>query len=118
MKQPLRRNALVERNATIEYLQGQVRELREHTGHLIDQIRQMTDQQTSLQQDLSRKRAAYEAHTIVLQGDRDALTRVVEVLSRRLASPAADHDPSRGGWRSANKNMAVALDKAGESWAK
>lgn len=37
---------------------------------------------------------------VLLQGDRDALTRTIEVLARRLASPAADKDPSRGGWRS------------------
>jgi chromosome segregation ATPase len=42
------------------------------------------------------------AHVLVLQGDRDALTRTLEVCTRRLSSPTADKDPSRGGWRSAN----------------
>lgn len=45
--------------------------------------------------------ASYESHIAVLQGDRDALTRTIEVLSRRLASPGADKDPARAGWRAA-----------------
>ena len=44
----------------------------------------------------------HEQHAVVLQGDRDVLTRATEVLSRRLVSPMADHDPARGGWRSGN----------------
>jgi len=46
--------------------------------------------------------AQHEQHAMVLLGDRDALTRTIEVLSRRLASPAADRDPYRAGWRGAN----------------
>lgn len=41
-------------------------------------------------------------HIAVLQGDRDALTRTIEVLSRRLASPAADLNVTRAGYRYAN----------------
>ena len=54
--------------------------------------------------------ASYEAHIAVLQGDRDALTRTIEVLSRRLASPQADRDPVRAGWRAqqALSNMKAA----------
>lgn len=40
-------------------------------------------------------------HITVLQGDRDRLTAIVESLARRLASPSADYDPNRGGWRGA-----------------
>jgi hypothetical protein len=43
------------------------------------------------------------AHKDVLLGDRDRLTATVEVLSRRLASPYADKDPVRGGWRGAQQ---------------
>lgn len=43
-----------------------------------------------------------KAREVVLLGDRDALTRALEVCTRRLASPTAEMDPSRGGWRSAN----------------
>ena len=39
------------------------------------------------------------AHTAVILGDRDALTRALEVCTRRLASPQADKDFSRAGWR-------------------
>lgn len=35
----------------------------------------------------------------VLESDRDRLTTAVEVLARRLVSPAAEKDRSRAGWR-------------------
>jgi multidrug resistance efflux pump len=46
-----------------------------------------------------QRRQALEAQIVVLQSDRDRLTATVEILSRRLASPAADRDVTRGGWR-------------------
>lgn len=52
------------------------------------------------------------AHIQVLASDRDRLTATVEILSRRLASPAADSDPSRAGWRSTNATTAAAQGKA------
>lgn len=45
----------------------------------------------------------FEAHILVLLGDRDALTRTLEVCTRRLASPTADRDPYRAGWRGVNQ---------------
>ncbi len=41
----------------------------------------------------------------VLESDRDRLTTVVEVLARRLMSPAAEKDRSRAGWRAMNDNF-------------
>lgn len=39
----------------------------------------------------------------VLQSDRDRLTAALEVCTRRLASPAADQDATRAGWRYASE---------------
>lgn len=39
------------------------------------------------------------AQISVLLGDRDRLTATVEILARRLASPSADRDATRAGWR-------------------
>lgn len=38
-------------------------------------------------------------HVVVLLSDRDRLTAALEVLTRRFASPHAEQDPSRAGWR-------------------
>jgi hypothetical protein len=51
----------------------------------------------------ARETAGLHDHILVLQGDRDRLTATIEILSRRLASPYADKDPIRGGWRWANQ---------------
>lgn len=47
-----------------------------------DALRRAEEQQKSIV-------AGYEAHILVLQGDRDALTRTIEVLSRRLTSTSS-----------------------------
>lgn len=39
----------------------------------------------------------------VLRSDRDRLTAAIEVMARRHASPAAESDPSRAGWRHAQR---------------
>jgi hypothetical protein len=46
---------------------------------------------------------AVAAHNQVLQSDRDRLTATIESLARRLASPTAERDASRAGWRAANR---------------
>lgn len=43
--------------------------------------------------------AERDAQIKVLQSDRDRLTTAVEVLSRRIVSPAAERDVTRAGWR-------------------
>lgn len=51
---------------------------------------------------LDRCRAVIEeqhAQIEVLSSDRDRLTTVVEVLSRRIVSPRAETDARRAGWR-------------------
>lgn len=50
----------------------------------------------------------HQNHIAVLAGDRDVLTRALEVCSRRLSSPAADQDPTRAGWRT-NSPMAMGV---------
>lgn len=57
------------------------------------QERQRLETELRTQQDLFRAREA------VLLSDRDALTRALEIQSRRLASPAADRDVFRAGFR-------------------
>ena len=49
---------------------------------------------------------SFQDRLMVLQSDRDRLTATVEILARRLASPSADHDPARAGWRAANASIA------------
>lgn len=80
-------------------LTNQLREAETKIATLADDLqaarlaRRAADDQNK--QDIERQ----GAHIGVLQGDRDALTRTIEVLSRRLASPGADKDPARAGWR-------------------
>jgi predicted RNase H-like nuclease (RuvC/YqgF family) len=69
----------------------------------------LQEQVTEMKRDYEEERARFTRelsslsdHAIVLQGDRDRLTATIEVLSRRLASPYADRDAIRGGWRGAN----------------
>lgn len=52
------------------------------------------------------------AHQRVLLGDRDVLTRALEVCTRRLASPAADRDPVRAGWRALQAESSPINQKA------
>lgn len=47
----------------------------------------------------------------VLSSDRDRLTATVESLARRLASPTAETDRTRAGWRHANEQQAAAVEK-------
>ena len=79
-------------------------------GSQLDTIRMLEKQlmEAQLARESAERRVKEQAaHIVVLQGDRDALTRTIEVLSRRLASPLADRDPVRAGWRA---GMAAAAD--------
>lgn len=42
------------------------------------------------------------AQLLVVQSDRDRLTAALETCTRRLASPTAEKDATRAGWRAAN----------------
>lgn len=61
-----------------------------------------------------RQQEQKEAHNLVLQSDRDRLTATIEALSRRLASPSAETDATRAGWRSASRQHQAAP----EEWAR
>lgn len=75
----------------------------------INHLRAVVDQRErdikALREKQETELKAYRAQITVLLGDRDRLTATVEILSRRLMSPAAEHDVTRGGWRGANRNL-------------
>ena len=77
------------REETVKYYQEQLEEKNEQHGKEMEIEYQ--------------RRQAVEAHNLVLQSDRDRLTATIEALSRRLASPTAERDASRAGWRAANR---------------
>lgn len=93
--------------------------LKRHNAGLLELNQQYQREITRLQAQISEMKRDYDEelarftrelsglsdHAIVLQGDRDRLTATIEVLSRRLASPYADKDRIRGGWRGANQAM-------------
>jgi chromosome segregation ATPase len=88
------------------------RQLKDARDARADEVARLNDQIMQLEGLLSdtRKEIDYTAGVMqrrqglimVLQSDRDRLTATVETLSRRLASPAADEDPTRAGWRAGN----------------
>jgi chromosome segregation ATPase len=88
------------------------RQLKDAYAAQADEVARLKDQITQLEGLLAdtRKEVDYTAGVmqrrqgliLVLQSDRDRLTATIEVLSRRLASPAADEDPTRAGWRAGN----------------
>ena len=82
------RQAVIVVESTVIQLRGRIRDLEAQYARECESNKYLLTQ--------------HEQHAMVLQGDRDALTRTIEVLSRRLASPAADRNPYRAGWRGAN----------------
>lgn len=50
-------------------------------------------------------------YTQVLQGDRDRLTAALELCTRRLASPYAERQLARAGWRGANTVGATPINE-------
>lgn len=80
---------LGQRNAELSHEQSATSELRRDLRGMEHQV---TNYKTQAVQMGSR--------IGVLESDRDRLTTVVEVLARRLVSPAAEMDRSRAGWRS------------------
>jgi chromosome segregation ATPase len=85
--------------ASIATLRTQLAEVTSTTTRLHNDLAAAVGTTNRLAEDLKRA----NDHILVLQGDRDRLTTALEVCTRRLASPYADKDPSRGGWRSANQ---------------
>ncbi len=115
------------RHSGIDNLHDQLRTLRSEYTQLRDVLRDLQTEHdrrgreiTGLQEtiakvqnlledrDLDVRRLEKEIgrchdHLTVLQSDRDRLTCALEVACRRLASPTADQDYTRGGWRAANR---------------
>lgn len=48
-----------------------------------------------------------EARNLVLQSDRDRLTAALESCTRRLASPEAELDRTRAGWRASRDQAPI-----------
>lgn len=78
----------------------------------------ITDLRERLEATLAGKRLAErqavqaQEHNLVLQSDRDRLVAALEVLTRRFASPTAETDPTRAGWRARNRQYSgQATDK-------
>lgn len=70
----------------------------------VAQAQQVIDQRGIEQQRL-------EDHILVLQSDRDRITAALEVCVRRLASPHAEANIARGGWRGANRLLSNAVNE-------
>lgn len=92
--------------------QHQVREIEVSRDGFRDAAQAAREALARAQEQEKSNSLGYEAHIAVLQGDRDALTRTIEVLSRRLASPQADRDPVRAGWRAQQAMQSPLNEKA------
>jgi len=90
-----RQQAAQTKDQTIAVLQEAIAQRNGDYTILLDRLHRAEETNTLLIQQATE-------HATVLQGDRDALTRALEVCTRRLASPMADRDPRRAGWRAAN----------------
>lgn len=96
---------------TIADLQQQ----RSDAAKIFDEGAERRDQRiAALERDVAhceQQREKDRAQIGVLQSDRDRLTAALEVVTRRLASPAAETVPSRAGWRAANEANARSSTK-------
>ena len=110
------------RRYTTAQLSAQIKELQDRLRDLREQLNQTISERDTVEQKLAVATRAnaflqqrHNEHAAVLQGDRDVLTRALEVCTRRLASPIADKDPVRAGWRAANVLQTSALNEKAES---
>jgi hypothetical protein len=78
------------------------REITTLTDQLTQASRQVADRDLDIRR-LETEIGRCHDHLLVLQSDRDRLTCALEVACRRLASPTADQDYTRGGWRATNR---------------
>lgn len=83
--------------------QAQLAEIQRRNGELILERDQARAEHAAYTQQADAERANLLNQIDVLRSDRDRLTVALEVCTRRLASPGADSDPSRAGWRAANR---------------
>jgi len=96
-RQDQKRRQLVQQQA------GQIAQLQKDLIAAEQRLRTVLDDKINEADRHTRELTAAYDHTTVLQSDRDRLTVALEVCARRLASPAADRDVRRGGWRAANQ---------------
>lgn len=75
----------------ITMLQSQLADARQVREELEKQLLEAERRSIDLERAVGRE--------AVLASDRDRLTTAVEVLARRIVSPAAETDPTRAGWR-------------------
>lgn len=71
-----------------------------HNSMLKNQCAALSHQVENLQRELEIR----SSRLMVLQSDRDRLTAAIEVMARRHASPSAENDRTRAGWRHAQAN--------------
>ncbi len=93
---------LRELNETITALEAKIAQMKECLEATHRRYRREIEE---INQENWQRHTSMSDQLAVLQSDRDRLTATVEVLSRRLASPTADKDARRAGWRHANTLM-------------
>jgi len=81
---------------------GQIAQLQKDLIAAEQRLRTALDDKLDETASYRRELDAAHDHLTVLKSDRDRLTVALEVCTRRLASPGADRDLTRGGWRAAN----------------
>lgn len=89
-------------------------ELRERVRVLEHQLNERNEECQDHQREVrkvNRQNEILQDHGMVLQSDRDRLTCALEVACRRLASPSADQDWTRAGWRTSNRMTAAAQNE-------
>jgi hypothetical protein len=69
------------------------------SGLAIDRLEREKRDQAKTIDYLEGKNADLMHKLMVAHSDRDRLTTTVEILARRIVSPAAESDPTRAGWR-------------------
>jgi len=92
-------NLNLEGRKALEAAQARVLDLNRELASLTKRVQDQVQENKEMREYYQQCEADRRDREIVLLGDRDALTRALEVCARRLASPIADKDPSRGGWR-------------------
>lgn len=92
----------------IKFLEAVGDQRREELAHANDERRRLERELVGAQHEITNRigmTTEMASRIGVLESDRDRLTTVVEVLARRLMSPAAEKDRSRAGWRALTNQM-------------